>query len=204
MTKIYFIGGSPCSGKSTVAEIISSRYGWYYFKVDDYLDKYMNQGSLLNYEICRKLTEMNSEQIWMREPALQCKEEIIFYEEIFDFIMQDLEKLCDGRTIITEGAAYLPHLMKKLFISKERYIAITPTREFQISHYKERDWIHYVLEGCKDKKEAFDNWMDRDCLFADNVNEKCKKTGYFPIINDGKGSIDDLIDKISAHFELVG
>lgn len=71
MTKINFIGGSPCSGKSTVAEIISSRYGWYYFKVDDYLDKYMNQGSLLNYEICRKLTEMNSEQIWMREPVLQ-------------------------------------------------------------------------------------------------------------------------------------
>lgn len=44
MAKIYWIGGSPCSGKSTIAEIISNRYGLYYFKVDDYLEKYANYG----------------------------------------------------------------------------------------------------------------------------------------------------------------
>lgn len=34
---IYFIGGSPCSGKSTVTEILSKKYDLYYFKVDDFL-----------------------------------------------------------------------------------------------------------------------------------------------------------------------
>ena len=34
----YFIGGSPCSGKSTVAEILAKKYDLYYFKVDDFLD----------------------------------------------------------------------------------------------------------------------------------------------------------------------
>lgn len=104
---------------------------------------------------------------------------MIFYEEIFDFIMLDLEKRCDGRTIITEGAAYLPHLMKKLFISKERYIAITPTREFQISHYKERDWIHYVLEGCKDKKRhLIIGWTEIVCLLI-MLMRNARKQGIF-------------------------
>lgn len=40
---IYFIGGSPCSGKSTVAEILSRKYDLHYFKVDDYLDTYMKK-----------------------------------------------------------------------------------------------------------------------------------------------------------------
>lgn len=31
---IYYIGGSPCAGKSSVAEILSRRYGLNYFKVD--------------------------------------------------------------------------------------------------------------------------------------------------------------------------
>ncbi len=45
MNNIYYIGGSPCSGKSTVAEILSEKYDLYYFKVDDFLDKYAKQGT---------------------------------------------------------------------------------------------------------------------------------------------------------------
>lgn len=37
MIDTYYIGGSPCSGKSTIAEIPSKRYDLYYFKVDDFL-----------------------------------------------------------------------------------------------------------------------------------------------------------------------
>lgn len=36
MTDIYYIGGSPCSGKSTVAEMIAEKYGFHYYKVDFY------------------------------------------------------------------------------------------------------------------------------------------------------------------------
>ena len=46
MTGIYFIGGSPCSGKSTVAESLSDKYDLYYFKVDDYLNQYTNRGAV--------------------------------------------------------------------------------------------------------------------------------------------------------------
>ena len=42
MKEIYYMGGSPCSGKSTAAEILAERYGLYYFKVDDYLEKYIS------------------------------------------------------------------------------------------------------------------------------------------------------------------
>ena len=32
--EIYYIGGSPCSGKSTVAEALAQQYGLAYFKAD--------------------------------------------------------------------------------------------------------------------------------------------------------------------------
>lgn len=37
-----------------------------------------------------KQLEMNSGQIWMREPSLQCQEELLFYDEIFEYILRDL------------------------------------------------------------------------------------------------------------------
>lgn len=201
MINTYYIGGSPCSGKSTIAEILSSRYDLYYFKVDDFLEKYTKMGASKGYEICKKQENMNAEEIWMREPLLQCNEELIFYEEIFEFIMKDLEKISTNG-IITEGAAYLPKLMKKIGVSRDRYIAITPAKDFQIYHYRKREWVPFVLDGCSDKEKAFANWMNRDILFAQKVQQQCKEEQYISIINDGRVELDELVKKVALYFGL--
>lgn len=199
---IYYIGGSPCAGKSSVAEILSKKHDLYNFKTDDFLDRYMQTGARKGYSVCRKVTSMNAEQVWMREPLVQCREEFDIYREIFEFVATDL-KLIDWKGgIITEGAVYLPELMKQSGISDSRYISITPAKEFQITHYRERDFVPLVLEGCSDKEKAFRNWMDRDILFAQEVQRQCQKENYVSVINDGTMEMDELANLVAAHFEL--
>jgi hypothetical protein len=201
MKNIYYIGGSPCSGKSTIAEIISQKYDLYYFKVDDFLEKYTKMGESKGYEICKKQGSMNPEQIWMRDASVQCAEELAFYKEIFEFVMADLEQI-EAMEILTEGVAYLPELMKKLGVLKDKYLAITPAKDFQISHYSQREWVPYVLEGCSDKEKAFSNWMNRDILFAQEVQRQCSQERYVSIINDGSIEIDELVNLVVSHFGL--
>ena len=105
---VYYIGGSPCSGKSTVAELIAKEYGLYYFKVDDFTENYVMRGAEKNKSICRKQKGMTPEQIWMRSPEEQNIEELQFYREIFEFILEDISKIDSANGIITEGAAFLP------------------------------------------------------------------------------------------------
>ena len=197
----YFIGGSPCSGKSTVAEILAEKYDLYYFKVDDFLEEYTRLGAAKGYVICKKQEDMGPEQIWMREPQLQCEEELTFYEEVFEFVMADLEKI-NAKGIIAEGAAYLPKLMKKLGVSKDRYLSITPTKEFQVEHYSQREWVPYVLEGCSDKEKAFANWMERDALFAKEVQRQCAEEEYVSIVNDGNIGVDEMVGMVVVQFGL--
>lgn len=197
----YIIGGSPCSGKSTVAEILAEKYDLYYFNVDDFLKEYTKKGASKGYKICKKQEVMEPEDIWMREPQLQCDEEFKFYEEIFEFVMADLERV-KANGIITEGAAYLPKLVKKIGIAGNRYIAITPSKEFQLYHYGKREWVPYVLEGCSDKEKAFSNWMNRDILFAQEVQRQCNTEQYVSIVNDGNADIDELVKKVASHFGL--
>lgn len=200
MIKTYYIGGSPCAGKSTIAEILSRKYGLYYFKVDDFLDDYTKLGALKGYPICKKTVEMNAEQIWMREPLLQCEEEFEFYEEILEYVLADLKQINCKNGIITEGVAYVPQLIKQLGIPDNRYVSVTPTKEFQIFHFRKREFVPYILEGCKDREKAFCNWMDRDILFAQEVQKQCRENKYFSIINDGSIGIDELVNRIAAHF----
>ena len=201
MANIYYIGGSPCSGKSTVSEILAAKYHLFYFKVDDFIDKYLKMGASKGYEICKKQDSLRADELWMREPVLQCQEELLYYKETFAFVLEDLMQIKE-KDIITEGAAYLPELMRKLNISNNRYISITPTRDFQISHYKKREWISFVLEGCSDKEKAFSNWMERDILFAKEVQKQCIKENYVSIINDGSIEVDEYVHRIAAHFGL--
>lgn len=202
MINTYYIGGSPCSGKSTVAELIAKKFDLYYFKVDDFLEKYTDLGVRKNYEVCRKQKELTTEQIWMREPKLQCKEELQFYEEIFEFVVQDLMINTGKLGIITEGASYLPSLMKGRNVPKNRYLCITPTREFQIFYYSQREWVSFVLEGCSNKQKAFENWMERDVLFAEKVRKQCEQEQYMSIVNDGTYSIEQLAGIVAKHFGL--
>lgn len=197
---ICYIGGSPCSGKSTVAEILSQKYGLYYFKADDFLERYIQSAEQAGYSLCKKAAAMTAEQTWMREPDLQCREEFGIYREIFAFVTADLEQLSGKGSIITEGAAYIPELIKQAGISGDRYISITPTADFQVTHYRKRDFVPLVLEGCHDKEAAFLNWMDRDILFAQEVRRQCRKTGYRSIVNDGSMKTDELAALAAEHF----
>ena len=202
MIDTYYIGGSPCSGKSTIAEVLSKKYDLHYFKVDDYLDKYMKEGTLNKKEICYKVEAMTPEQIWMRDPLIQCEEELLIYEEIFEFILEDLKQINCKNGIITEGAAYLPKLAKGLNIPVGSYISITPSKEFQIFHYSKREWVPYILAECSNKEKAFENWMNRDVLFAEGVQQQCKELGYVSLINNGELAVEELIEKVVSHFGL--
>lgn len=138
----------------------------------------------------------------MRDSVLQNEEEVQYYHEIFEFIQTDLLKFQEPRPIITEGAAYLPELMRQFNVTKDRYIAITPTKDFQISRYKEREWVPYVLKGCFDTQKAFENWMDRDLLFAQEIRHQCQVLNYSSVIIDGTIAVDKIVGMVCAHFNL--
>lgn len=195
--EVYYIGGSPCSGKSTVAEALASQYGLTYFKVDDCLDDFTARGADMGLPICQHILHMSAEETWMRPPVVQCREELDYYREILPFVMEKLALLAAPR-VITEGAAYLPSLMK----DAAHYIAITPSREFQLSRYRERPWVPYVLQECTDKGAAFANWMERDALFAEEVRRQCDHFGLPHLLTDGSIAPEERLRQAAAHFGL--
>ncbi len=203
MKRIYIIGGSPCSGKSTVTKTLSEKHDLFYFKVDDYLDKYTKRGAKEGYPMCTTMASRTAEETWMREPKQMCKEEIQYYEEIFDFILEDLMSIQTNKDIITEGAAFMPHLIEKITSFDTKYMAIIPSPEFQIEHYKKREWVDFVLKDCIDKEKAFSNWMQRDILFAKEVEKECKAWDYRCVLNDGSLGVDELLMKVLKDLDMI-
>ena len=75
-------------------------------------------------------------------------------------------------------------------------------KDFQIFHYSKREWVPCVIGECSDRDKAFANWMNRDVMFAVDVQRQCEELGYVSVINDGELSIEELIDNVEVHFGL--
>ena len=191
--RVILIGGSPCSGKSTAAERMAEEYDAYCYKVDAQLDELIRMAAERGSPACKSVLSMSSEEIWMRDPEIQCREEFQIYREIAPDVFRGMDAV-DAELIVAEGAAFTPEVVKARGV--EKYIAIIPTPEFQITHYRQRKWVSRVLADCSDPDAAFDRWMQRDILFAGQIERECAARGIPCIISDGSLSVDRLYQRV--------
>ncbi len=200
---IYWIGGSPCSGKSSIAELLIKEFGFEYYKCDDFLDDYIKRGSEKNIQIMNKFLKMDLDETWLREVESQVEDEFEFYINAFEFIKEDLSKITTEKPVIVEGAAILPELILLNKIDSNNYICIVPTKEFQREKYSQRMWVKDYLSGCTDPEKAFNNWMDRDINFALKVKNEAITNGFEVIVVDGSKSIEENYEHVKKHFKLL-
>lgn len=189
--KIYWIGGSPCCGKSTISEMLVNEFGFEMYKCDDHFEKYTEIGLENGVEIMKKIKSMNLDETWLRDINEQVEDEFEYYREALKIIVVDLEKNYKGKNVLVEGAAILPEFIKSNDIDNSKYICMVPTKEFQIDRYSKREWVNYYLQGCSDIKKAFENWMERDARYAEIVKKDADNYGMNVLVVDGNKSIDD-------------
>ena len=65
-TPIYWIGGSPCSGKSTIAEMITKDYGYTYYQCDLFNEKHVNACKSSEHPTMFRLKDMGWNTLWSR------------------------------------------------------------------------------------------------------------------------------------------
>jgi hypothetical protein len=202
MQEVYYIGGGTCCGKSTLAERLTEKYGFRYYKLDDYLDDYIKAMAEAKHPLAEPIAGISMQDMWMRDPQIMFDEEWKIYEAMFPMAQRDIEKIGKGARILAEGAGFLPELMKKQGVDAAHYVCMAPTKDFQIEHYAKRPWIEHYLAGCSDPKKAFDNWMQRDVLFSEAVIAQAQTLSYETCIIDGKSGPEKVLDWVESVFRL--
>jgi uridine kinase len=197
---VYWIGGSPCSGKSSIAAILVERFGWQYYKCDDYFDTHLQQATPEKQPHFYRIGQMSWDDIWMRSVAEQVADEIAIYHEQFSMILADLQAMPTDKPILAEGAALLPDLVAPLLPNPNQAIFIVPTETFQKTTYAQRDWIDGILAQCRDPERAFANWMNRDVGFGQWVVDTAVAHNLSTLIVNGQQTITQNAARVASHF----
>jgi hypothetical protein len=199
---IYWIGGSPCSGKSTITDALANRFKLQDYRCDDAYYQHQHLVTVVHQPIFTRLSRASCDEIWLRPVPQQIEEERALYQEEFPFVLDDLNALARTGPVIAEGAALLPDVLDAIGVAPERSIWIVPTEGFQRSHYALREWRHDVVATCSDPELAWENWMARDVGFATAVAANARRLRRRILVVDGTRSIEETIDDVAQWFGL--
>ncbi len=197
---VLWLGGSPCSGKSSITNILANRYAIKAYHVDDAFQQHSPDFTIECYPMNYKWLHTPWQALWMQSQTTLLEEAIHAYSEHLQFIFADLRKM-EG-LVIAEGTSLLPDYIKPL-TAASRALWMVPTEGFQRKTYPKRDaFVSNILQQCEEPKLALQNWMDRDVAFAGWVQARTHQLNLRCIQVDGQRSIEENAALVAEHFQL--
>ena len=203
LAHVYWIGGSPCAGKSSVSRLLGETYHIRVYHCDDMLPKHKRRMVPGRHPVLHKWTSWSWDRLWMQSAGELLSEAIAAYTEHFGMVVEDLRSLPRSMPIIAEATALLPSLVANELWERHQAVWLVPTEGFQRERYRGRgSWVDDILGDCSEPERAYANWMDRDVVFARWVAATVADLAYRSIEVDGSRSLAETACLVANHLRL--
>ena len=202
LENIFWLGGSPCAGKSSISQILENSFDINVYRVDAAFE---NHRKKFEHSLHPTLCDWESSSWngrWMQPIDKLVQDVINCYREHFSLIIEDVFVFPTDKPLLVEGTALMPREVSQVLSKRDNAIWLIPTSDFQKEKYSQREWVYEILKQCDNQTEAFYNWMERDIAFADFVRNEAEKFYLKWLLVDGSKTIEKNAAIIAEHFQF--
>lgn len=204
LKNVFWLGGSPCSGKSSISEILAQRFNLDVYHVDEAFEAHRQRLNSERQPTLSKWLASSWNDRWVQPVESLVEDAIACYREHFALIVDDLAARPSGESLLVEGTALLPREVARILRKRSNAIWVTPTDDFQRDHYFKREWARTIVEQCDDPELAFNNWMERDIRFAEWLETEVTTLDLQLLKIDGTRTVAENAVDVARHFQFVG
>jgi hypothetical protein len=204
-SSVYWIGGAPGAGKSTIARRIAARCGLELYATDDVMADHARRSTAADAPYLERFKAMDMDERWLtRSPETMLETFHWFRGEGFPLIVEDLLRRPAGTPVVAEGFRLLPHLVMPLLEKVNHAVWLLPTPAFRDAALASRgaDWD---LPGrTSDPERARLNLSRRDRMFTDRLIGECERLGCRTVEMDVGVTEDEVTTRLIRLFGLAG
>ncbi|BCN30845.1 hypothetical protein [Anaeromicropila herbilytica] len=198
---IYWIGGSTCAGKTSISNILAAKYGFTVYHCDDYLGKHIDQSDAQKHPNLNKKVSFND--ILSMKVKEYLKWNVDVFCEEFEMILEDLDKLDDGKPILVEGINLLPKLIRDQITDDDHAVWLVANEMFYKKHQMNRNEMFERIKECSNPEQALHNYMSDDLAFGKYILNDVKRLDMKVMEVGDESDITKYVDVISSYFNLL-
>ncbi|MFM9443706.1 hypothetical protein [Streptomyces acidiscabies] len=201
---VYWIGGSPGAGKSTIARGLAVHHGWHLYVTDDTMPDHAGRTTPRQAPFLHDFLAMDMDERWVDRSPRTMFETFHWYRgEGFDLIVEDLLRLPQDRPVIAEGFRLLPHLVRPLLPTAHHAVWLLPTPGFRETAVSGRSAPgEGFIWRTSDPEKAARNLAERDAMFVERLERETSRL-HLPVIRvDVTMTEEELRGRVGGVFGL--
>ena len=210
LSHIFWVGGADTSGKTTVSDILSEKYGFNIFHLDDYLQLHLDKAVPTKHpamcEVKSIMLKVRSNFMTIDEVYMMAWEEFVkvfddMASERIEMIIDDLYSFPNDKPLIVEGDDLYPEVYYPI-VDPQKAVWIFATDEFRRINWIKHDYAKERMERSKDPNLLFENMLFRNGKRAENIFRGAKRMGVKVITVDENTIINSTVKIVEEHFGL--
>ena len=199
---VFWIGGAPGAGKSTVARRLTERYGLRLYVTDDVMGDHARRMSVGEAPYLEQFQAMDMDERWLNRSPREMLETFHWFRgEGFRLIVEDLRAMTGTTPIVAEGFRLLPHLVMPI-AGPGRAIWLLPTPQFHRAALDARGSTWTIPNTTSDPPRARWNLEERNRLFTDRLARETGRTGAATLWLDGTLTEAETLDRVADRLGL--
>ena len=203
LAHVYWIGGAPDAGKTTVARLLADRHALQLYVLDAAMKAHWERSTPDAQPELTAFQRLTMDERWVRpDPQAMANQTLCIGAERVALAVEDLLALPRDRPILAEGPWFFPELVFPLLADPRRAIWLVPTDTFKRASAARRD-KPTIRHETSDPDRATRNWLARDLLLDSHVREQAASRRLTLLEVDGTRSPEDMATLLAAHFQLT-
>lgn len=195
---VYWLGGSPCSGKTSVAGELARRHGLQVYHFDRHEMDHFRRRIDAGDEQAAAFLALSMDERWLGSaPPEMGRDTIESWTRRFPLVLEDLRAMPTSPPILAEGPGLFPGLVATVTSGPRRMVCLVSTPGF--CEQVRRTRPGGAAAQTSDPERALANIVERDRLMAEYIREQASVYGIPVIELDGRHSISEVAAMVNGY-----
>jgi hypothetical protein len=195
---VLWIGGPPCSGKTSIARSLAAKHDLRVYRSDAQTWKHHDAAVARGFPAAARWEEMTADEHWLGELEAMVELSVAVNEERCRLMVEDVEALPAAPLIVAEGTPLFPSLVGELLADRDHGVWLLPTPAFQRARLEERP--RTTFEGASDPIRALENRIQRELRVGELIEEEANGRGLHVLCVDETRDLAAVTAAVEAVF----
>ncbi len=195
---VFWIGGSPCAGKTSIADALAAKYQGNVYHFDRMEKNHIARSNEATNPDLMAFLAMDMDQRWLtRSPDAMARNAIASWQARFPLVLEDVRALPMNIPLFAEGPGLFPECVAPLLINPQQAVWLVTTARFCMAVRRQRGGSAL---GTSDPARALRNIVQRDLRMARYVKRQATVRQLICHEVDGSRSLAQMIALVEEQF----